>query len=77
MKKSVKIISIVVCVAILAAAVVGVASRAVRVEDGRRIRKAFNEYAERVVRLRAANLRIPTTIPLFPTGSPHPRASCP
>ena len=54
MKKSVKIISIVVCVAILAAAVVGVASRAVRVEDGRRIRKAFNEYAERVVRLRAS-----------------------
>ena len=45
MKKSVKII---------AAAVVGVASRAVRVEDGRRIRKAFNEYAERVVRLRAS-----------------------
>lgn len=54
MKKSVKIIGIVVCVAILAAAVVGVASRAVRVEDGRRIRKAFNEYAERVVRLRAS-----------------------
>ena len=43
MKKSVKIIGIVVCVAILAAAVVGVASRAVRAEDGRRIRKAFNE----------------------------------
>lgn len=54
MKKSVKIIGIVVCVAIIAAAVVGVASRAVRVEDGRRIRKAFNEYAERVVRLRAS-----------------------
>lgn len=54
MKKSVKIIGIVVCVAILAAAVVGVASRAVRAEDGRRIRKAFNEYAERVVRLQVA-----------------------
>ncbi len=55
MKKSVKIIGIVVCVAIIAAAVVGVASRAVRAEDGRRIRKAFNEYAERVVRLRASD----------------------
>ena len=55
MKKSVKIIGIVVCVAILAAAVVGVASRAVRAEDGRRIRKAFNEYAERVVRLRESD----------------------
>ena len=55
MKKSVKIISIVVCVAIIAAAVVGVASRAVRAEDGRRIRKAFNEYAERVVRLRESD----------------------
>lgn len=33
----------------------GVASRAVRVEDGRRIRKAFNEYAERVVRLRESD----------------------
>lgn len=55
MKKSVKIIGIVVCVAIIAAAVVGVASRAVRVEDGRRIRKAFNEYAERVVRLRESD----------------------
>lgn len=55
MKKSVKIIGIVVCVAILAAAVVGVASRAVRAEDGRRIRKAFNEYAERVARLRESD----------------------
>lgn len=55
MKKSVKIIGIVVCVAIIAAAVVGVASRAVRAEDGRRIRKAFNEYAERVVRLRESD----------------------
>ena len=55
MKKSVKIIGIVVCVAILAAAVVGVASRAVRAEDGRRIRKAFYEYAERVVRLRESD----------------------
>ena len=55
MKKSVKIIGIVVCVAILAASVVGVASRAVRAEDGRRIRKAFNEYAERVARLRESD----------------------
>ncbi len=55
MKKSVKIIGIVVCVAIIAAAVVGVASRAVRAEDGRRIRKAFNEYAERVARLRESD----------------------
>lgn len=55
MKKSVKIIGIVVCAAILAAAVVGVASRAVRAEDGRRIRKAFNEYAERVARLRESD----------------------
>lgn len=78
MKKSVKIIGIVVCVAILAAAVVGVASRAVRAEDGRRIRKAFNEYAERVVRLRESDeFEDSDDDSALSDWSPHPKASCP
>lgn len=54
-EKSIKIIGIVLCGAILAAAVVGVGSRIVRAEDGSRIRKAFNAYTEHVQQLRAGN----------------------